>query len=177
MPKPPPIVRCCALLLLAGCRRPAPAATAPVPAARFCDQDLSGVWTNASDRHFAYRFRDHGGVLRGEYLVAGDDGGLESPPEPILFELHRTDAALAGVMKATGPAPSGRVCPVEFGIQVSSCQPDALVVVVETEVPVTDQCRRKRAEDGGEIAPALVEFRFERRFERLHPSGGGAVTR
>ena len=172
----PAFRRAALILCLAACKRSAPPAP-PAPAARFCDQDLSGLWLNATDSHFAYRFRDHGGVLRGEYLVAGDDGGLESPPEPILFELHRTDAALAGVMKATGPAPSGRVCPVEFGIQVSSCQPDALVAVVETEVPMTDQCRRKRAEDGGEIAPALVEFRFERRFERLHPSGGGAVTR
>jgi hypothetical protein len=170
MPKAPPIVRCCALLLLASCRKPAPAT--PVPAAspaRFCDQDLSGVWTNASDRHFAYRFRDHGGVLRGEYLIANDDGGLTDPPEPILFELHRTGSALAGVMKATGPAPSGRVCPVEFGITVSSCEPQSIAAVVETEVPMTDACTRKlRGDDGGEIAPALVEFRFE----RLHPSGG-----
>ena len=162
-------VACCALLLLAGCRKPAPAVAAPAAPARFCDRDLSGVWTNASDRHFAYRFRDHGGVLRGEYLIVQDDGGLQDPPEPILFELHRTDSALAGVMKATGPAPSGRVCPVEFGITVSSCEPGAMVAVVETEVPITDACTRKlRGEDGGEIPPALVEFRFE----RLHPSGG-----
>ena len=170
MVKAPPIVRWGALLLLAACRRPAPAAPAtPAAAARFCDQDLSGIWTNASDRHFAYRFRDHGDVLRGEYLIAQDDGGLSDPPEPILFELHRTSAALAGVMKAKGPAPSGRICPVEFGITVSSCEPGLMVAVVETEVPMTDGCTRKqRAEDGGEIAPALVEFRFE----RLHPSGG-----
>ena len=171
MPKAPPFVRptCCALLLLAACRKtPAPPAQAPAPQ-RFCDRDLSGTWVNASDRHYAYRFRDHGGVLRGEYLVAQDDGGLSAPPEPILFELHRTDAALAGVMKATGPARSGRICPVEFGIRVSSCEPDAIRAVVETEVPMSDACvREERTEDGGEIPPALVEFRFE----RLHPSGG-----
>lgn len=176
MAKAPPNVRCgpravacSALLLLAACRKPAAPAPAAQPPARFCDQDLSGVWTNASDRHFAYRFRDHGGVLRGEYLQAGDDGGLEAPTEPILFELHRTETALAGVMKATGPSPSGRTCPVEFGIKISSCEPGAMVAVVETEVPMTDACKRKeRLEDGGEIAPALTEFRFE----RLHPSGG-----
>ncbi len=174
MPKAPPIVRCCALLVLAACRKPAgPAARAPAAPARFCDEDLSGVWTNASDPHFAYRFRDHGGVLRGEYLIAQDDGGLADPPEPILFELHRTDTALAGVMKATGPSRSGRVCPVEFGIQVSSCEPGAMAAIVETEVSLTDECKRQRAVDGGEIAPALVEFRFE----RLHPSGGGGVIR
>lgn len=173
MVKAPPIVRCFALLLLAACKKPAPATPAPAtpaaPAARFCDQDLSGIWTNASDRHFAYRFRDHGDVLRGEYLIAQDDGGLSTPPEPLLFELHRTPAALTGVMKATGPSPSGRTCPVEFGITVSSCEPGTMVAVVETEAALTDACTRKqREEDGGEIAPALVEYRFE----RFHPSGG-----
>lgn len=176
MPKAHPIARWSVLLLLAGCRKPSdnpgaanpgaatPGATQPT---RFCARDLSGVWTNASDRHFAYRFSDQGGVLRGECVVAQDDGGLSAPPEPILFELHRTDTALAGVMKATGPSPSGRSCPVEFGIQVSSCDAEAMIAVVETEVPMTDECKRKREEDGGRIQPALTEFRFE----RLHPPG------
>ena len=165
MPKAPPIVRCCALLLLAACKKSAPAA----PEKKFCEQDLSGVWVNASDRHYAYRFRDHGGLLRGEFLEARDDGGLAAPGDPILFELHRTGTALAGVMKARGPSPSGRSCAVEFGIQVSSCEAGAMTAVVETEVPMTDECKRKeRLEDGGEVQPALTEFRFE----RLHPSGG-----
>src|SRR5438093_10758903 len=94
------------LLLLLGCRKP------------YCDQDLSGVWLNASDRHFAYRFRDHGGVLRGEYLDRQEDGGLAKPAEPISFELHRTPDAIAGVMRSSGPSPSGRICPLEFGIKV-----------------------------------------------------------
>ena len=190
-----PIARCCALLAplaLFACRQKPSASTPPattaatapgatttpgtaaLAAVRFCDQDVSGVWVNASDRHFAYRFRDHGGVLRGEYLARNDDGGLAKPDEPILFELHRTEAALAGVMKSTGPAPGGRSCPVDFGIKVSACEPAAMIAVVETEVPITDDCRRARLADGGEVAPALVEFRFERiEDEPDHPPVGG----
>jgi hypothetical protein len=161
----------CSLLLLAGaCKKPAP--PAPAQPQRFCDQDLSGVWLNASDRAFAYRFRDHGGVVRGEFQERDADGGLRNPEEPITFELHRGPDALAGVMRSTGPAPSGRTCPVEFGIKVTSCQPGALQAVVETSVPITDDCKRKPAEDGGELPPTLVEFRFER--DALHPSDGGA---
>ena len=175
MQKRPSFFRYCALLVIAGCRKPAPAVPAPSApaAARFCDQELSGVWVNASDRRFAYRFRDHGGVLRGEYLIAEDDGGLQDPETPILFELHRTDAALAGVMKAMGASPSGRLCAVEFGIQISGCEPDVMTAVVETETPVTEDCKRRRENDGGPIAPALTEYRFE----RLHPSPGGALER
>lgn len=177
----PPFVRWCALcavLASAACRRKAPeaapAAQAAAGASRFCDQDLTGVWLNASDPHYAYRFRDHGGVLRGEYLERGDDGGLSNPAEPILFELHRTPEALAGVMKSTGPAPGGRTCPLEFGIKVSACEPASMTAIVETEVPITDDCRRARSSDGGEAAPALVEFRFERLAAGPdHPPVGG----
>jgi hypothetical protein len=143
-----------ALLLLAACKRPAPA--------RFCDQDLSGVWLNSSDRHFAYRFQDQGGVLRGEFLERSDDGGLKNPGEPITFELHRTDTALSGVMRSTGPTQGGRTCPIEFGVQVTLCQPGAIQAVVETSVPIGEDCKRKAAEDGGELTPALSEYRFER---------------
>ncbi|HEX9577581.1 MAG TPA: hypothetical protein VF993_07500 [Myxococcales bacterium] len=151
------------LLLGAACKKPSPA--------RFCDQDLSGVWLNASDRHFAYRFRDHGGVLRGEFLERSEDGGLKNPDEPITFELHRTDAALAGVMRSTDKLSGGRTCPVEFGIQVKSCQTGAIQAIVETSVPIGEDCKRKSAQDGGEVAPALAEFRFER--ELNHRSDGG----
>src|SRR5215470_7778299 len=138
---------------------------------RFCDRDLSGVWLNASDRHFAYRFRDHGNVLRGEYLDRQEDGGLEKPAEAISFELHRTQDTLAGVMRSSGPSPSGRICPLEFGIKVTDCQPEAMQAVVEMSIPIGDDCKRTAAEDGGEAAPALSEFRFER--DRSYPSGGG----
>src|SRR5690242_15477597 len=37
-------------LAAAGCKK------APPPQPRFCDQDLSGLWLNSSDWHFAYRF-------------------------------------------------------------------------------------------------------------------------
>jgi hypothetical protein len=143
-----------ALLLVAACKKP--------PPARFCEQDLSGVWLNASDRHFAYRFRDDGGTLEGEFLERSDDGGLKNPEEPVTFDLHRTGAALSGVMRATGPTEGGRTCPVEFKVQVTACQPGALQTVVETSVPIGEDCKRKAAEDGGELPAALTEFRFER---------------
>jgi hypothetical protein len=143
-----------ALLLVAACKKPAPA--------RFCDQDLSGVWLNASDRHFAYRFRDDGAVLQGEFLERSDDGGLENPGEPVTFDLHRTETGVSGVMRSTGPAEGGRPCPVEFKVQLTACQPGAIQAVVETSVPVGEDCKRKAAEDGGELPAALSEFRFER---------------
>jgi hypothetical protein len=141
-----------ALLLLTACKKPA----------RFCDQDLSGVWLNSSDRHFAYRFRDDGGVVRGEFLERSDDGGLANPADPILFELHRTENAVAGVMRATDRTGGGRTCPVEFGIKLTSCGPDAVQAVVETSLPIGEDCKRKTAEDGGELSPSLAEYRFER---------------
>lgn len=129
---------------------------------RFCDQDLSGLWLNSSDKHFAYRFRDQGGTLRGEFLERGDDGGLRAPEDPIVFELRRTPEAVAGVMRATGATPGGRSCPVEYGIRLTSCQPGALQAQVETAIDVGEDCKRQVLENGGLVPSRLAEFRFER---------------
>src|SRR5947209_1419420 len=95
-----------------GCKK----APAPPPSpARFCDQDLSGLWLNSSDTHLAYRLRDHGDVVRGEFLERQGDGGLKAPDEPILFELHRADASVAGVTRTMGAYPGRRACQVECG--------------------------------------------------------------
>ena len=145
---------CC--LAAAACRKVSP------PQPRFCDQDLSGLWLNSSDRHFAYRFREDAGVIRGEYLQRQDDGGLSSPVEPITFELRRGEEAVTGVMRTAGESPSGRACPVEFETRISDCKPDALQLVVEVSAAIGEDCKRTPAEDGG-IAPRdLREFRFER---------------
>jgi hypothetical protein len=151
-------------LCIAACKKPAP------PPARFCDQDLSGVWLNATDKHFAYRFRDHGDIVRGEFMERSDDGALKSPDEPILFELHRTDRALAGVMRSTQPTKGGRTCPVEFGLDVTSCGQN-LQATVEMDVSIGEDCKRTRLEDGGEPEAHRTEFVFVR--DALHPSGGG----
>lgn len=156
-------------LCFAACKKSAPPPPAPPPAARFCDQDLSGVWLNASDNHFAYRFRDHGDVIRGEFMERAEDGGLTAPAEPITFELHRTAEALAGVMRSSESTKGGRSCAVEYGIDVTTCRPQSLQASVETDVAVGEDCRRSRAEDGGEIEPHRSEFVFVRE----HPSGGG----
>src|SRR4051812_2806437 len=113
------------LLCLLACKK------APPKAARFCDQDLSGVWLNSMDRRFAYRFRDHGDVVRGEVVERGEDGGLAAPSDPITFELHRTEGALAGVMRSTQATRGGRSCPVEFGIDVTTCRTQSLQATVE----------------------------------------------
>ncbi|MCA1826345.1 MAG: hypothetical protein LC689_05335 [Myxococcales bacterium] len=147
-----------ALLLLTACKKNAPA--------RFCDRDLTGVWLNASDKHFAYRFRDHGDVIRGEFMQAEEDGGLTRPDEPITFELHRTDSALAGVMRSTQAG-----CAVEFGVDVTTCGERSMQAQVETEVPVGPDCKRKTAEDGGDLPPHRTEFVFVR--DAAHPSGDG----
>src|SRR5450432_1960320 len=91
-------------MLLCACKRPAPPTP---PVASFCDRDLSGVWVNSSDKHFAYRLRDHGGLVRGEFLERDDDGGLRKPDDPMLFELHRKGGGVSGVMRTHGPSPSG----------------------------------------------------------------------
>jgi len=145
-----------ACLAAAACRK----ASQPQP--RFCDQDLSGLWLNSSDRHFAYHFREDGGVIRGDYLQREDDGGLSNPAEPISFELHRTNEAVSGVMRTTGESPSGRACPVEFETRISDCKPDALQVVVEVSAALGEDCKRTPAEDGGIVPRDLREFRFER---------------
>jgi hypothetical protein len=139
--------------LAAACRKTGP---------RFCDQDLSGLWLNSSDRHFAYRFRDDAGVIRGDYLRREDDGGLTSPAEPITFELRRSDSAVTGVMRTSGESPGGRVCPVEFETRISDCKPEALQVVVEVSASIGEDCKRIRAEDGAVAPGDLREFRFER---------------
>jgi hypothetical protein len=156
------------VLCAAACRKSPPP---PPAAARFCDQDLSGVWLNASDKHFAYRFRDHGGLVRGEYLERDDDGGLADPSDPITFELHRTETALAGVMRSTQQTQGGRTCPVEFGIDVTTCRDASLQAVVEMEAPITEECKRKTAEDGGDLPTHRTEFVFVK--DAAHPSGGG----
>ena len=143
------------------------------------------MWLNASDHHFAYRFRDHGDVIRGEFVERDEDGGLTNPSEPILFELHRTRDALAGVMRSTALNARGVDCPVEFGVDVTSCREASFQAQVETEVSVGDDCKRKTAtldravgpkegakglEDGGELPLHRSEFVFVR--AGLHPSGG-----
>ena len=145
-----------ACLLAAGCRK------APPPQPRFCDQDLSGVWLNSSDRHFAYRFRDDGGVVAGEFLQRADDGGLTAPADRITFELRRGPEAIEGVMRGSDQTKGGRTCPVEFETKISDCKPDALQVVTETSAPIDEECKRLKAEDGGVLPRDLAEFRFER---------------
>ncbi len=148
-----------ALLLLAACKR------APAPEARYCNQDLSGVWVNAGDASYAYRLTDEGPVVRGKFFQRSPDGG-EAPPgpggDPMLIEMHRTASALAGTMKTAGDTPGGQRCPLEFRLQVSSCQPDALQVVAESSYDVRDDCTRQKSEDGGDLPPRLTEYRWER---------------
>ena len=194
MQKAPPLVFWVLLLAaLSGCRKAAPAvSTAPAepgapagPSApaepgapvRFCDQDLSGTWVNSSDRQFAYRLHDHGDTVRGDFLRRAEDGGSAAPDDPVIIELHRTATGLAGLMRTTDRTASGRSCPVEFGLQVSSCAGDGLQIVVETEIPITEECKRQKLADGGPIEPTLVEYSWERerRIQSAapHPSDGG----
>ena len=81
-----------------------------------------------------------------------------------------TGEALSGVMRSQGPTPSGKPCPIEFGIRVTSCPPGAIQAVVETSVPINEACQRQTAPDGGEASPTLAEFRFERVFVDAKPS-------
>jgi hypothetical protein len=143
-------------LSLGACRK------APTAQPRFCDQDLSGLWVNSSDKSFAYTFRDDGGLIRGEFVVRAEDGGLTKPSEPITFELKRTDAAIAGVMRTKDATAGGKSCLVEYEIKVSDCKPDVIQVVAEASAPVGDDCKRLSAPDGGAIPPDLREFRLER---------------
>jgi hypothetical protein len=153
-------------LAAAACKKAAPQQS------RFCDQDLSGLWLNSSDRHFAYRFRDDGGVIAGEFLQRSDDGGLSAPSEPITFDLRRTASGISGVMHSSGESPGGRPCPVEFETRITACKPDSLQVVSETSMPIDEQCRRLTADqDGGAVQRDLTEFRFER------ANGSGAAAR
>jgi hypothetical protein len=145
------------LILLSACKRP----PAPPPP-DYCAQDLSGVWVNSSDKHFAYRLRDHGGFVRGEFMERADDGGLTKPDDPMLIELHRADGGISGVMKTHGPSLTGRDCPVEYGFDVTVCQQSAMQAQVEVTANINDDCKRASLPDGGEIPPELREFRLER---------------
>jgi len=153
LPRFAAIVAC---LAAAACKK------APPAPPRFCDQDLSGLWLNSSDRHFAYRFREDAGVIQGDYVQRADDGGLTAPAEPITFDLRRSFDAVSGVMRGSGETPGGKICPLEFETRISDCKPDALQVVVETSANVGEDCRRRAGEDGGTAARDLREFRFER---------------
>lgn len=153
MPRLAAILAC---LAAASCKKPQQAPS------RFCDQDLSGLWVNASDRHFAYRFREDAGVIAGEYLERADDGGLTVPADAVTFDLHRTPEAITGVMRGSGNLSGEKPCPLEFETRVSDCKPEALQVVVEMSVNLDAQCRRLPAEDGGVAARDLREFRLER---------------
>ena len=143
-------------LSLGACRK------APPAQPRFCDQDLSGLWVNSSDKSFAYTFRDDGALIRGEFAVRAEDGGLTKPSEPITFEMKRADAAIAGLMRTKDATAGGKSCLVEYEIKVSDCKPDVLQVVAEVSARVGDDCKRLSAPDGGAISPDLREFRLER---------------
>jgi len=152
------LLQCVAVMLLAGCKR-----NQPEP--RYCNQDLSGVWVNSTDEAFAYRLNDDGDVVRGKFFRRQPDGGEAAPEpgdDPMLIEWHRTASALAGTMRTKGEAPGGRRCDLEFGIRVSSCQRDSLQVVAETSYDVREDCTRRKAEDGGDLPPALTEYRWDR---------------
>jgi hypothetical protein len=121
---------------------------------------------NASDTRYAYRLSDKGDTVNGQFFSREADGGeAPSEGEPILIELKRAPEALEGAMKGSGQAPSGRICPVDFHLQVTSCDGASLQVVAETKISVRDDCSRARSEDGG-LARQLVEYRWQR------PDGG-----
>jgi hypothetical protein len=153
----PTLFSCLAVVSIAACKR--------APAPRYCAQDLSGVWVNATDRAYAYRLRDQGDSVNGKYFHRDSDGG-EVPPkpgdDPMLIDLHRTSTALAGTMKTKGASPAGKPCDLDFAMRVSSCQPDALQVVAETSVQIRDDCTRQKEEDGGVVPAQLTEYRWER---------------
>src|SRR5438874_11453771 len=126
------------LMVFVACLAAAACRKASQPQPRFCDQDLSGLWLNSSDRHFAYHFREDGGVIRGDYLQREDDGGLTNPAEPISFELHRTNEAVSGVMGTTGESPSARACPGAFGSRTTDWKPAARRVGAQLSTALGD---------------------------------------
>jgi len=153
----PALLFCAAAALSASCKRAPP---------RYCDQDLSGVWVNASDPAYAYRLEDRGDSVRGRFFRREADGGEVAPEpgdDPMLIDLRRTDKALAGTMTTKGEAPgSKRRCDLAFTARVSTCQPDALQVIAETSYDVREDCTRQKEEDGGVVPPRLTEHRWER---------------
>jgi hypothetical protein len=133
--------------------------------ARFCPQDLSGVWVNASDTAYAYRLRDHGEQIDGVFFHRSPDGGAAPPEpteEPMTVELHRTASALAGAMHSYDRNRKGARCPIEFGLSVTSCKPGSLQVISEIAAPIQDDCTRRRESDGGGSPLDLSEFIWER---------------
>jgi len=128
----------------------------------YCDQDLSGLWVNATDPHYAYRFQEDGGVIRGEYLVRADDGGLSNPPEPVTFELRRTHDSIGGVMHGSGKSVSGRDCPAEFDTKITDCKPQALQVLSEVTIDIDENCKRIVPADGGSAPRYLREYVLQR---------------
>ena len=108
------------------------------------------------------RYRDDGRVIRGEFVVRAEDGGVTKPSEPIILEMKRSDTAIAGVMRSKDTTAGGKSCPVEYEVKVSDCKPDVLQVVAEVSAPVGDDCKRLSAPDGGAVPPDLREFRLER---------------
>jgi hypothetical protein len=129
---------------------------------RYCDQDLSGLWVNAVDRHFAYRFQEDGGVVSGEYVVRADDGGVSAPPEPVTFELRRTHETVAGVMHGSGETPGGRKCPADFETRITDCKPQTLQVLSEISIAIGEDCKRLQATDGGSLPRHLREYVLQR---------------
>jgi hypothetical protein len=163
---------CLAAAATFACKRKQPAAagahtSAPssVAAQRFCPQDLSGVWVNASDNAYGYRLRDHGDVVDGVFFHRAPDGGTLAPEpteEPITLDLHRTPTALAGAMHTFDRSQAGRRCPVEFGLSVSACNAGSLQIVSEIAAPIGEDCARLREADGGEAPADLAEYIWER---------------
>jgi len=141
-----------ACLTFAGCKR--------TPS--YCNQDLSGQWLNSSNDHFAYQFRDDGGVVTGDFRPRDEDGGLGKAEEPITFDLKRSATALEGVMRSTGKTAGGKTCPVEFDTRVTDCKAKSIQVAVEISATVGEDCKRFQLPDGGTPPPIWREYVFER---------------
>ena len=141
-----------ACLTFAGCKR------TPF----YCNQDLSGLWLNSSNDHFAYQFRDDGGVVTGDFRPRDEDGGLGKAEEPMTFDLKRSATALEGVMRSTGKTAGGKTCPVEFETRVTDCKAKSIQVAVEISATVGEDCKRFQLHDGGTPPPIWREYVFER---------------
>jgi len=125
---------------------------------RYCDQDIGGIWINATDPHYAYRFQEDGGVVRGEYLVRSDDGGLSAPPEAVTFDLKRTHESVGGWMHGKDTTAGGKECPVDFDTKITDCKPGSLQVLSEIHVAAGEDCKRLTLPDGGEMPRYLREY-------------------